>query len=534
MHNQSIQRLFNHLPRYIRLLLVFLAGLSNVLAFAPWNLWPVSLLSPFVLLLVVRASKFDKVPLNKRDRRRRRSRRAATAGFIYGLGWFGAGISWVHVSIASFGGLPLAASLTLIGLLVVYLSLFPTLATYLLARFFRQDQWLFAFPALWFTVEWLRSWLLTGFPWLSLGYSQITSPLASWAPLIGEAGITTLMLLFATGLYVIAAHFKKLKALYLLVGICVATTIVNQLNWVTKTGDSTSVVMVQGNVKQELRWVPENELPTMEMYYRLTEPYLGTDLIIWPEAGIPRIEPMAVEFLDDLDNTLAANGSTLITGIIDYNFESRDIYNSLIVVGRKSAQDNLGHYIYPHSNRYYKHHLLPIGEFVPFEDFLRPLAPIFDLPMSSFSRGDEVQTNLIANGRKLASAICFEIAFPGQIRKNIHPETNFILTVSNDAWFGDSIGPLQHMEIAQMRALEFGRPVLRSTNNGLTGISDERGTLVASIPQFTRQVLQHKVEHVSGTTPFTRIGNAITWLFVICVLVSRVLSWRNQRHIFRR
>lgn len=195
----------------------------------------------------------------------------------------------------------------------------------------------------------------------------------------------------------------------------------------------------------------------------------------------------------------------------------------MIVLGKKQKNDEQG-YFYNHSNRYSKNHLLPIGEFVPFQEFLRPIAPLFNLPQSSFSRGGYIQKNLVANGIQLLPLLCFEIAFPHQLSANLTAKTDILLTVSNDAWFGESHGPHQHMEIARMRALEFGKPLLRSTNNGITAVVDHKGNFIARIPQFKEAVLTTEVALVSGKTPYSQWPKSILALMIILpiIVIKRV------------
>lgn len=443
-------------------------------------------------------------------------RQAAAAGFSYGLGWFGFGISWVHVSIDQFGGLPLIASLGLMALLVAYLALFPALAALLSYKLrSHQNQQLaisiLTFAACWVLVEWLRSYLLTGFPWLSLGYSQTSAGLASYAPFFGETGITFIMAATAAALSRLYQHAPILPRVIpaiLAALILSSAPLLEQFRGWHYSGQTVSVVMVQGNIKQDLRWEPEQEWPTMLKYLDLTRPYLAAaDIVIWPEAAIPQLEPLAEAFLDNLNRAAFYSKTALVTGILDYNLTTKQAWNNLIVLGNDTADASDGNYFYGHSNRFSKHHLLPIGEFVPFENWLRALAPIFDLPMSSFSRGSYIQPNLLANDYHLLSAICFEIAFPRQIRANMSADTDFILTVSNDAWFGDSIGPHQHLQIAQMRAREFGKPVLRATNNGITATIDANGSIRQRLPQFQEAVLLDKVSLSSGNTLYSRLGD---------------------------
>jgi len=265
----------------------------------------------------------------------------------------------------------------------------------------------------------------------------------------------------------------------------------------------------------------------MLKYLDLTRQHYGADLFVWPESAIPAAEPLVGEFLDMANNAAAYNDTSIITGIINYNFESKEYFNSLIVLGKQYREDTQGSYYYPNRNRFYKHHLLPIGEFVPFEAWLRPIAPMFNLPMSSFTRGAYVQPNLVANGINLAPLICFEIAFPEQLHANFFNNTDILLTVSNDAWFGTSHGPHQHMEIARMRALEFGRPLIRSTNTGITIAVDHHGNIVDKLPQFVEAVLKSTVSLVEGRTPFSLYQRYPTFLLALIVALVVLIKKRK-------
>ncbi len=463
-------------------------------------------------------------------------------GFAFGLGWFGVGISWVHVSIADFGGLPLIGSVSLMLLLCSYLALFPATLCFLLTRYFIIQLWPLALPFMWLIMEWLRSELFTGFPWLSLGYSQLHGPLSGWLPVIGEIGVSSILVLLcsAAACWLLPngnQNNRAAGALVIAIALISSLTL-TQHSWVTPTGKTAKIAMIQGNIQQELRWVPEQDLPTMLKYKNMTAEHWDADVIIWPEAAIPRLEPAALDYLHEMDKLAVEHNSALITGIVNYNVETREAYNNLISLGLKQQpspdeQDLTvprGQYYYVHGNRYAKHHLLPIGEFIPFEGWLRNLAPIFDLPMSSFSRGDYQQANLQANGYFFAPAICFEIAFPNQIAANLYEHTNFIITVSNDAWFGHSHGPAQHLEIAQVRAKEFGLPVLRATNNGITAFIDHRGHIQSRLPQFEAAVLSDTIPLVQGQTPYRLLGNWPMWLMALLSFSAAVyFSRRNVK-----
>lgn len=504
------------MPKIALCILLLMAGAANTLAFAPYSLWWLPFITLAILVWCTGRANHSKI--------------SALYGLCYGIGWFGVGISWVHVSIDQFGGLPFLAGLGVMALLVAYLALFPAFACWLYRKYSSPLLSALLFAACWTLAEALRGWLFTGFPWLSLGYSQTNHGLQHWAPLIGETGISFL-LAFIAAIFagIIQKHAFLTRFAYPVIAGClllVSPYLTLFKGWHTQES-SVSVALVQGNIKQEMRWIPEQEWPAMLKYLDLSEPYLNTDLIIWPEAAIPQLEPIAGGYLSNLDSKAFTNNTTIITGIIDYHFKTQQAWNNLIVVGKRNSSDAAGHYGYNHSNRYSKHHLLPIGEFVPFENWLRKLAPLFDLPMSSFSRGDYIQSNLLANGYHILPAICFEIAFAQQISANFTAKTQILLTVSNDAWFGDSIGPHQHLQIAQMRAAEFGRPLLRATNNGITATIDASGQIQKQLPQFTEAVLQDEIQLTSGQTPYSIIGN---WpLLGLSVLIFSIAFLRSHR-----
>ncbi len=488
--------------------MALLSGASLTFAYAPFSLWPVTFVA---LALAIRQLV--------------KTQRPFLTGWLFGLGWFGAGISWVHVSIADFGGLPVVLSVGLMLILCGYLALYPATALWAARRWFPARLWPLALPFLWVVAEWLRSWMLSGFPWLSVGYSQINSPLAGWAPVAGETGITAIIIALAAALAVFRVRTQWPALAVIFTVSLVSGWLLKKVNWVVTAGVH-SVAMVQGNIAQSLRWVPEQDIPTMEKYRGLTTPLWDNDLVIWPEAAVPKLELMATDFLQAMDRQAVSTDTALITGIVNYNWESEEAWNNLLVLGRKTPDDTQARYHYFHANRYAKHHLLPIGEFVPFEDILRPLAPLFDLPMSSFSRGDFEQTNLIANGIRLAPAICFEIAFPRQVSANVHSDTDMIITVSNDAWFGHSHGPAQHLDIARMRAVETGRPVLRATNNGITAFINEKGDVTSVLPQFEAGSLVSDVAAKHGLTPYNRAGDIPVW-FVSGLLLCVALYLRR-------
>lgn len=486
-------------------------GALTTLAFAPYQLWPLALLSPLLLLALLYQQS---------------ARHALAIGYVWGLGQFATGISWVHVSIDNFGGMPKIASVFLMALLVGYLSVYSALWAWSLNRFFprsNRSRYLLAAPALWLIFDWLRGWVMTGFPWLWLGYSQIDSPLANFAPL-GGVELLTLLLMMCSGALMYAIVQRAWSTIMIPLVIFATGYGLRNIDWVTPNPDSkTTVALIQGNIPQELKWKPSQRWPTIMKYTDLSRENWDADIIVWPEAAIPAFEFEIPSYLRNLDEAARLNHSAIVTGVVNMG-QNKKFYNSILSLGSTPYGD----YEYDPTERYHKHHLLPFGEFVPFERILRPLAPFFNLPMSSFSRGAFVQPNIVANGRHMAPALCYEIIFNEQVRQNVTDETDFILTLSNDAWFGRSIGPLQHMEIARMRALELGKPLIRSTNNGVTAVTDYKGNVLTQLPQFETGVLRAELESTSGQTPYRLVGSWPLYAWTLLSLIAGYLLSRRK------
>jgi apolipoprotein N-acyltransferase len=476
------------------------------LAYSPFEFWPIAFIA---IALGFFATEQPSFKLRFRY------------GWLFGFSWFGFGISWVHVSIAEFGGLPLIFSVLLMALLCGYLAIYPALAFALGGQLGRTAlSRAFATAATFIVFEWLRGTLLTGFPWLSFGYTQTDSPLNVLAPWIGEMGLTFVCVLIAGLLF---ATWKSKHITVAAISVVALTLALGFATYTSHTTHSDKVVrtlLVQGNIQQSLKWEPEHFWPTMQLYRDMTRvKWHDADLVVWPEAAIPEIEENAIPYLEYIDKAAAFNQTAVITGIPDYQFDTGNVFNTLIVLGKREHDDTIGRYVYLSKNRYQKHQLLPIGEFVPFEDWLRPIAPLFNLVMSSFTRGEAVQPNLKANGLNVLPAICYEIAFAELVRGNFTEQSDLLFTVSNDAWFGDSHGPHQHMQIARMRALELQRPLIRVTNNGITGVYDPITHQQTVLPQFVTDSLITPVKLIHGYSFFSQYGALPTWLVSALLLL---------------
>lgn len=371
----------------------------------------------------------------------------------------------------------------------------------MLNRYFPYTQYtktLCAFPAIWTLLEWTRGWLFTGFPWLSLGYSQINSPLKGFAPL-ASVYFVTLMVVFSSG-FIVSAILKFKQTQYkqvilLLLGfivIWVAGFALSLVSWTQPIGKPIKVSLIQGNIAQQLKWSPDEVEPTLNRYLQLTNQHWDSQIIIWPESAVPVPIMQAAGFLDNLRTSALRHNATVIVGVPIHNVEQTGFYNAVIALGKGEGV-------------YTKHRLVPFGEYIPMKKYLGRLLDFLEVPMSDFVPGVKAPQPITANGARIATFVCYEIAFPEQVVSR-DGSINMILTVSNDAWFGSSIAQPQHLQIARMRALEMGRPVLFVANDGITAIINAKGDIQSRLAQFKVGVLTDYVQPTHGKTPWQYVG----------------------------
>jgi len=474
----------------LRLLAAFAAGAATVLAFAPFGLgWLAPLSVALLFLLWERATP----------------RQAFLLGWAWGAGLMGFGIFWVHHSIAQFGGLdlPLAVAITL--LFALSLALFYGLAGWLARRFFPEAS-LLARPAIWGLLEWTRSWFLTGFTWLSLGYSQIDTPLAGYAPLAGVYGLSLLVVLSAALL--LRWRSPWILLLPLLWG---GGWLLQQVEWSRPAGAPFQAALVQPNIPQAIKWRPEQFEPTLRLLADLTDQARGVRLVIWPETAVPafasRVETVVLE---PLQHKFAREERTLLLGIATDDGEGR-YYNAMVSLGASGRGE------------YRKRHLVPFGEYMPLKPLLKPLVELLAIPMSDFTPGDGGKPLLRLAGHPVGISICYEDTFGDEAAAAL-PEAAFLVNASNDAWFGDSLAPHQHLEMARMRALETGRWLLRATNTGISALIDGKGRVRQQLAQFKRGVVKGEVQPLSGTTPYARWPD---WPVVVLALIMLAMAYRR-------
>ncbi|MCH8504298.1 MAG: apolipoprotein N-acyltransferase [Ectothiorhodospiraceae bacterium] len=422
----------------------------------------------------------------------------------------------MYVSVGEFGGGPVVA--------VVFCVILALAFGLLIWAVGRLWYWLrpgsdalglmVTLPACWMVVEWVRSWLFTGTTWLQLGYSQTDTWLAGLAPVLGAFGLSVLLAVLA-GVLAWAALAPARRT----GGIAVAAVVVSLLtgallarDWTQPAGEAIQVALLQGNVPQDEKWVPENRKPIMDRYQRLTSRFWGVDVIIWPETAIPAFfHQVTTDYLAPLALEAEERGTDVLVGVPSWDRETGRVFNSVVSVGSEV-------------DFYHKRHLVPFGEYVPFRSALGGMLDVFGAPMSDFSPGWEANT-LRLGGHDMAVFICYEITFPNQVREYL-PRAEVLVNVSNDAWFGGSVGPHQHFQKARMRALEMGRPLLRSTNTGITAAVDHRGEVIARVPQFALDALLVEVTPHAGLTPYARWGDWPALLLVLAgLLVTAGVRW---------
>lgn len=485
----------------IHFLICLIAGAVLPLAFAPFDYAVIGIISPAALFFLWYKSS---------------PRTAFMLGYAYGLGMFGTGVNWLHISINLFGGVNLAGALFATYALVAFLALYPAVVGWAGRRYCSPiSVWLLLMvPALWTLTEWCRSWILTGFPWLNLGYSQTDTFLAGFSPVFGVYGVTWLVCLNAALLVYIyyAARPGKLVAVTGLVVIWGLSIPVNSIHWTILDADEKSVVIIQAAIPQEIKWQPEIKQRTVDMYLSLSGPYWGkVDFIVWPETAIPVFYHQANELIADLQILTKDNHTDFLSGIPFMDLKTRKYYNSIIVMGRNDGV-------------YLKRHLVPFGEYLPLDQWLRPIFIALRIPMSAFIPGTGRPLLEVA-GVSAGVSICYEDVFGEEIIDAM-PEAKFHINISNDAWFGDSLAPHQHLQMARMRAMETGRYLVRSTNTGISAIINEQGHIISSSPQFEPHALSGIIKTFSGSTPYSLYGN---WLVILMSIVIILLCIQLNR-----
>ena len=486
------------------LLVPIISGALFVPGVAPMSAWPSTLLSIAALLYLMH---------------RKSQQSAFFIGWLYGVGLFGAGVSWVYVSIQVHGQAPPLLAGTLTALFCLGLATLTGLQMALYRRCSRgrKTPSSLLFAATWVLFEWLRSWLFTGFPWLYAGYIALDTPAAGWAPVVGVYGLSFLIAGLSAAIGSLALNNastlrKKGAEASIWVIIILTGMPLSAVSWTQDRSAPLTVAIYQPNIPLEKKWDRRYFRAIQQQYTDNSRPYFkNTDLVLWPESALPTYKDRIEDYLSLISTEATETGTTLITGIPTRDAQGG--YNSIIALGLGAGE-------------YRKQKLVPFGEYVPFEENLRGLIQFFDLPMSNFIPGPNVPPILSAGPLKVASFICYEIVYPDFVWQGAR-DAALLVTVSNDSWFGHSIGPLQHLQMARFRALETGRPLLRGTNNGVSAIIDHKGDLLVATPQFEEVVITGEVQPKTGLTPLMWLGSTPILAFFGLLIVAA--AYRRQR-----
>ena len=464
-------------------IIAILAGVQLPLAFAPFNVVALAFISPALLL----ALWADSSP-----------RQAFERGFYYGLGCFSVGASWVYISIHTFGNANMLVAAIFTALFIIALALFIAVQGYVFARLFPKptlNKYLFAFPLCWVLFEWIRTWAFSGFPWLLLGYSQLSTPLSALAPIFGVYGVSFAVAL-TSAVIIIPFTLKRrqttLFTIFMLLIIWGAAGFLQPIKWTKPKGQPIKVSLIQGNIPQQLKWQPEQLESIMNRYQQLTSQHWDSKLIIWPEGAIPTTLAQVEPWINNLNKIAKQHNTTIITGVVRQDLNSK-YYNTMIAIGENHS-------------RYYKRHLVPFGEYAPFPLLTNFITNLFQIPMSDFSPGPWHQPPFHAANLIIAPSICYETAYPIE-QLSFLPAANLLVNISDDSWFGRSIASPQQLQITQMRSLESGRWQLVSTNTGLTAIIGPKGRIKAIAPADKKCVLTANIQPMQGATPWIKFAH---------------------------
>ncbi|HKE38814.1 MAG TPA: apolipoprotein N-acyltransferase [Casimicrobiaceae bacterium] len=496
-------------------LAALLLGIATVFGFAPFGAWALPVLTLAALFALMRGAS------SPRD--------AAWIGFAFGVGLFGAGASWVYVALSTFGEMPASLAAIATVCFCAYLALFPAAVGWFCARLAPPGSGLrlaLAVPA-WTLAEWLRSWLLSGFPWLSVGYSERTAALAGYAPL-GGVFLVSFAIAAAAALLVeltLAIEAQRWPGAVIVIaafgGIAIGGVVLSSIEWSRPAGDAIAVSLVQGNIEQDVKFDPAYRTSSLETYAELVAKAKGR-LVVLPESALPMFaDEVPAEYVARLRESLRTHRADLLLGL--FFFEPRGsadeddrYFNSVVSIGSSTTQV------------YRKHHLVPFGETIPakpvFGWFIRS---VLHIPLADQTPGPAYQEPFMVAGERVAVNICYEDAFGSEINRGL-PEATLLVNVTNDAWYKRSLAAEQHEQIAAMRALETARPMLRATNTGITSIIDHRGVEIARLPWFTRGVLEGSIAGRTGTTPYVRFGDALVVIVALVAIVVLALLARRR------
>ena len=497
-------------------LIALLSGLSLVFAFAPFGFYPITWLATAVLFW-----------LNLKVMTRWQRVRLA---WVFGIGLFAGGAHWIFYSIYFFGGANGFVAVLMTSLFVLGIALTLMLFGWLLSWFATQShllKLLVIFPAAWGLTEWFRSWFLTGFPWLQLGHAQSENWFAHYAPIIGSLGISWVVALGAGAVVLLAlgTQRERLIAVSLLLVSMALGFGLGWIQWTKPVGDKLYVSMIQANIKQEEKWDQSLNVTHVQKHLDMMERHMeNSHVIIWPETAIADTFQQSMnDLILPLQQNFATQENDLLVGGFEYDKDTGAMYNAIMRIGKEL-------------DVYGKRHLVPFSEYIPFLKYLRFLEKIVILPYDNVTPW-KGKVNLMVAGQPMRMSVCYEDAYGEEMRDGL-PEATMLVNVSNDGWFTGSIEAQQHAQIARFRAMETGRYLLRSTNNGVTEIIDPRGKNVADhvydaegkplqgSTQYKEAVIAGWAQPMQGSTPYIFWGNG--FIVILLSLMLGVSAWLGR------
>lgn len=499
--------------RFAGSVLALAAGAALSLAFAPFGWWPLAMLMPAFLIWLWEGAA---------------PRRAAALGFWFSFGTFSVGTYWLYISLRIVGHAPVALAVFLMLGLAAIMGAYHAVLGWAVARFLPRRgvvRWLLAIPGAWLLLEWWRSWFLTGFGWLSLGYAHTDNWLGGFAPLVGQYGIGLITLVIAGALVTLLLGDRRSRLIAGAVSVAffAAGFALRGIEWTRPYGKPISVAVVQGAVPQDEKWIAGNLDAIRDLYRNLTRQAHGADLILWPESAIPDLANNHVEYYREVYQEASARGSSLVMGTLraEEMPDGGDIeyFNSILAMDRAT----------PGVGWHDKHHLVPFVEFFPVPDIVRQWLRLMSLPYSDFNRGAAEQAPLEVAGQRIAAGVCYEDAYGGTLLPAMRTAT-MLANVTNDGWFGRSTARYQHLQISRLRAMETGRPMLRAANDGVSALIGPKGQLIATAREYEADVMRGELQPRIGLTPYARAGNwPIVCLALVFGLIGAYVRRRDEK-----
>lgn len=510
-------RTYPFMPNFLkhfnpRWLLAFLSGILLPFGFAPFHLPGLSLLGLAFFFALLNNGRCKTNPSTQKQ--------AFLTGFIFGLGYLGLGVSWVFISIHDYGHLNILLSGLLTFLFIAYLSLFTGAVGYLyhiLARHQSKFVLCLLFSALWCLAEYARATLLTGFPWMLLGFGLIDTPLKYLLPVIGVYGVGFLACFAACALATLfqAPKSTQLPWLILFIGLLIAPSFLKHVDWTTQENQNpVSVSVIQANLSMRDKWDEALFWTVLTHYKTETEKLLGkTSLVVMPESAIPAPDSYVGDFLSAIHQKSQASNTAILLGIPEEPTHDT-YYNSLIALGTANGS-------------YQKKHLVPFGEFIPkpFQQIINWLS----IPIANITEGRHDQPLVEVNHHPIATLICYELAYPNLLREQL-PAAEWIVSISDDGWFGHSFAMYQQQQMAQALSIQTGRYQIVANNDGLSSVINSQGRIIKSLPAYKAGILKSKILPSIGITPWVAWGDQPVLFSCLLIMLSGMLqSYRMFR-----